>query len=105
MKKLRLNSDSTVDVTLCLNEDWGYNQKQFSLRKGFLENVKLDAKRVLKVLWQDGSGLDARLVLCELHVKSLGLLVREVLFGILKNINSKNKTRCAKLTYKFFCVV
>ncbi|CAJ1977065.1 unnamed protein product [Sphenostylis stenocarpa] len=102
LKKLGLDCDSAVDLRLRLNEDCGYNQKQFSLRKGFLENVKLDAKRVLDVLRQDGPGLDARLVLGELHVRPSGLLVREVLLGILKNINCENKTRCAKLAYKFF---
>lgn len=102
LKKLGSDYDSTVDERLHVNEDWGFKQKQFSLRKGFLETVKLDAKRVLEVLRQDGPGLDARLVLGELHVRLSGLLVREVLFGILKNINCQNKTRCAKLAYKFF---
>ncbi|KRH35313.1 hypothetical protein GLYMA_10G235900v4 [Glycine max] len=102
LKKLGPDYDTNVDERLHLKEDWGYNRKQFSLRKGFLETVKLDAKRVLEVLRQDGPGLDARLVLGELHVRLSGLLVREVLFGILKHINCENKTRCAKLAYKFF---
>ncbi|CAL0300718.1 unnamed protein product [Lupinus luteus] len=85
------------------NEDWSSNQKQYySLRKVFLDTVKLDAKKVLEVLRQDGPGLDARSGLDELHVRPSGLLVREVLFGILKRINGENKTRCAKLAYKFF---
>ncbi|KAK7343685.1 hypothetical protein VNO77_12618 [Canavalia gladiata] len=102
LKKLGSDYDSNVDERLHLNEDWSSNQKQFSLRKGFLETVKLDAKRVLEVLRQDGPGLDARLVLDELHIRPSGLLVREVLFGILKRISCENKTRCAKLAYKFF---
>ncbi|KAJ1376534.1 Tetratricopeptide-like helical domain superfamily [Sesbania bispinosa] len=69
--------DSTLDERLHLNEDWSCNQKLFSLRKGFIETVKLDAKRVLEVLRQDGPGLDARLVLDELHIRPSGLLVRE----------------------------
>ncbi|KAJ1391055.1 Tetratricopeptide-like helical domain superfamily [Sesbania bispinosa] len=100
--KSRSDYDSTFDERLHLNEDWSCNQKLFSLRKGFIETVKLDAKRVLEVLRQDGPGLDARLVLDELHIRPSGLLVREVLFGILKSINCENKTRCAKLAYKFF---
>ncbi|XP_061369536.1 pentatricopeptide repeat-containing protein At3g60050-like isoform X2 [Gastrolobium bilobum] len=102
LKKVGSDYDSTVDERLHLNEDWSCNQKPFSLRKGFLEAVKLDAKRVLEVLRQDGPGLDSRLVLAELHIRPSGLLVREVLFGILKSINCENKTRCAKLAYKFF---
>ncbi|KAF7840354.1 pentatricopeptide repeat-containing protein [Senna tora] len=84
------------------HEDETYNKKHLSLRKGFLENTKLDAERVLEILRQDGPGLDARLILSELQVRPSGLLVREVLSGILKNISCENKTRCAKLAYKFF---
>ncbi|XP_054789706.1 LOW QUALITY PROTEIN: pentatricopeptide repeat-containing protein At1g55630-like [Prosopis cineraria] len=83
-------------------EDENYNQKHFSLRQGFLESVKIDAERVFEVLRQDGPGVDSRLVLNELDVRPSGLLVRQVLSDILKNISCENKTRCAKLAYKFF---
>lgn len=74
----------------------------FSARKGFVDEVKSDAERILEVLHQDGPGFDAKPVLSDLGVKVSGLLVREVLFGILKIINHGNKNRCAKLGYKFF---
>ncbi|XP_057424755.1 pentatricopeptide repeat-containing protein At3g60050-like [Lotus japonicus] len=102
LKKLGSDYDSSVDEWFQLNEESSGNQKPFSLRKGFLESVKLDAKRVLEILRQDGPGLDARVVLDELQVRPSGLLVREVLVGILKSINHENRTRCAKLAYKFF---
>ncbi|XP_012570190.1 pentatricopeptide repeat-containing protein At1g55630-like [Cicer arietinum] len=98
LKKIVSDFDSTLDERLHLNCD----QKPFSLRQGFIDTVKVDAKRVLEILRQDGPGFDARLVLDELRIRPSGILVREVLLGILKNINSENKTRCAKLAYKFF---
>ncbi|GAU15427.1 hypothetical protein TSUD_44650 [Trifolium subterraneum] len=55
--KLPLQGNSIVAFRL--NEDSSFDQKPFSLRKGFLESVKLDAKRALEVLRQDGPGLDA----------------------------------------------
>ncbi|KAI5398777.1 hypothetical protein KIW84_064236 [Lathyrus oleraceus] len=36
------------------------DHKPFSLRKGFLDSVKLDVKRALEVLRQDGPGLSIR---------------------------------------------
>lgn len=102
LKKIVSDFDSNLDKGFHLNEDSSFGQNPFSLRQGFIESVKLDAKRALEVLRQDGPGLDARLVLEELGIRPSGILVREVLFGILKNINSENKTRCAKLAYKFF---
>ncbi|KAK2404620.1 pentatricopeptide repeat-containing protein, mitochondrial [Trifolium repens] len=102
LKKVVSDFDSNLDEKFRLNENSSFDQKPFSLRKGLLESVKLDAKRALEVLRQDGPGFDARLVLKELRVKPSGILVREVLLGILKSVNSENKTRCAKLAYKFF---
>ncbi|XP_028790408.1 pentatricopeptide repeat-containing protein At1g55630-like [Neltuma alba] len=84
------------------HEDESNNPKHFSLRQGFLESVKIDAERVYEVLRQDGPGIDARLVLNELDVRPSGLLVRQVLFCILKNISCESKTRYAKLAHKFF---
>ncbi|KAK7270497.1 hypothetical protein RIF29_23682 [Crotalaria pallida] len=104
LKKMVSDYDSNLDDNdrFRSDEDQSFNQKQYSLRQGFLETVKLDAKKALEVLRQDSPGLDARLVLDELQIRPSGILVREVLFGILKSINGDNKTRCAKLAYKFF---
>ncbi|KAF5480403.1 hypothetical protein F2P56_001156 [Juglans regia] len=74
----------------------------FSARRVFFDNVKIDARRVLDVLEQDGPGFDTKLALDELYIRLSGLLVREVLLGILRNVNHSNKLRCAKLGYKFF---
>ncbi|KAF2315623.1 hypothetical protein GH714_040137 [Hevea brasiliensis] len=96
-----------------LKRVWGYsdfdssgygshNEERFSLRQRFFENVRSDAARVLDILRQDGLGFDAKAALNELHIKVSGLLVREVLVGILKNINYENKERSAVLGYTFF---
>ncbi|KAK9292078.1 hypothetical protein L1049_020033 [Liquidambar formosana] len=74
----------------------------FSTRQNFIENVRIDAHKVLEILHQDGPGFDAKSTLDELQIRVSGLLVREVLLGILKTINYANKSRCAKLGYKFF---
>ncbi|XWS48440.1 hypothetical protein CRYUN_Cryun13aG0077000 [Craigia yunnanensis] len=74
----------------------------FSTRQGFFESGRDDARRILEVLQQDGPGCDAKAALSEMQIRVSGFLVREVLKGILKNINYANKTRCAKLGYKFF---
>lgn len=95
--------DSITDESFDPYEDESYNnQTHFSSRQGFIENARIDATRVLEILGQDGPGLDSRLVLDKLHIKPSGLLLREVLSGILENINCDNKTWCAKLAYKFF---
>ncbi|KAI3458153.1 hypothetical protein Pfo_014816 [Paulownia fortunei] len=80
----------------------GDSDGNFSARHSFVDEVKSDAARILEVLHQDGPGFDAKPVLSDLGVRVSGLLVREVLFGILKTINYANKNRCAKLGYKFF---
>jgi hypothetical protein len=77
---------------------WGY----FSVRQSFFDTVKSDARRVLEILEQDGLGFDMKLALDKLCVRISGLLVREVLLGILRNVNYASKMRCAKLGYKFF---
>lgn len=78
------------------------NQMCFSLRQGFIENARLDARKVLEILGQDDSEVDDRLDLDKLHITPSGILLREVLFGILKSVNRKNKSKCAKSAYKFF---
>ncbi|XP_050225274.1 pentatricopeptide repeat-containing protein At3g60050-like [Mercurialis annua] len=83
--------------------DYEYGDEDpYSKGSWFFENVKFDAARVLDVLRQDGPGFDAKAGLCELHLRVSGLLVKEVLKRILRNINDDNKMRCAKLGYKFF---
>ncbi|KAF2320387.1 hypothetical protein GH714_027361 [Hevea brasiliensis] len=68
----------------------------------FFEYVRSDAARVLDILRRDGLGFNAKASLSELHIRVSGLLVREVLVGILKNINYENKERSAILGYTFF---
>ncbi|XVF50817.1 hypothetical protein PTKIN_Ptkin04bG0134000 [Pterospermum kingtungense] len=79
----------------------GY-EGRFSMRQRFFESGREDARRILDVLQQDGPGFDAKAALSEMQMRVSGFLVREVLKGILKNINYVNKTRFAKLGYKFF---
>ncbi|CAK9169490.1 unnamed protein product [Ilex paraguariensis] len=80
----------------------GHTLGNFSSRWKFIENARIDAKRVLEILQQDGPGSDAKVALDDLQIRVSGVLVREVLVGILKTINYANKNRCAKLGYKFF---
>lgn len=78
------------------------NEEHFTLKHRFFENVRRDAASVLDILRQDGLGFDAKAALSQLHIRMSGLLVREVLMGILKNINYENKERSARLGYTFF---
>ncbi|KAM0006574.1 putative tetratricopeptide-like helical domain superfamily [Helianthus debilis subsp. tardiflorus] len=71
-------------------------------RSTFIKKSKNNATLALKVLQQDGPGFDTKLALDRLEFEVSGLLVREVLIGILKNMNHVNRERCAKLGYKFF---
>ncbi|XVE58543.1 hypothetical protein DITRI_Ditri04bG0177700 [Diplodiscus trichospermus] len=80
----------------------GGSEGRFSTRQEFFECGRDDSRRILEVLQQDGPGFDAKAALSEMEIRVSGFLVREVLKGILKNINYANKTRCAKLGYKFF---
>ncbi|EEF51393.1 pentatricopeptide repeat-containing protein, putative [Ricinus communis] len=96
LKRLWKNSD----FGSCGSEN--RDNGNYSQRKWFFENVRIDAARVLDILRQDGPGFDAKAALSELDLRVSGLLVREVLAGILRNIGIDNKTRCAKLGYKFF---
>ncbi|KGN57374.1 pentatricopeptide repeat-containing protein At1g55630 [Cucumis sativus] len=74
----------------------------FSFRRSFLKDAKIDAEKVIEILKQDGPGFDTFLALDELQLKVSGVLVGEVLKGILKSKSVLNKTQCAKLGYKFF---
>ncbi|XP_010512307.1 PREDICTED: pentatricopeptide repeat-containing protein At3g60050-like isoform X2 [Camelina sativa] len=80
------------------------HREEISVRCRFLDSAKLGASRVLETLKQDESaGFDTKSALDELNVRVSGLLVREVLVGFLRNLSyDNNKTRCAKLAYRFF---
>ncbi|WCJ36643.1 Pentatricopeptide repeat (PPR) superfamily protein [Euphorbia peplus] len=85
-----------------LRRMFNYTEFHDTPRQGFIEGVRMDAGKVIDILRQDGPGFDVRVALNELHLRISGLLVREVLVRILRNINHENKTRCAKLAYRFF---
>lgn len=74
----------------------------FSPRQQFLEELRFIAHKVFDILQQDGLGFDARSALDEMQLDVSNRLVREVLTMISKSINHANKSRCAKLSYKFF---
>ncbi|XP_034711712.1 pentatricopeptide repeat-containing protein At1g55630-like isoform X2 [Vitis riparia] len=75
---------------------------EFLAGKGYFDNMRLDASRVLEILQQDCPGFSTKAALDELQIRVSGGLVREVLLEILKTVNYTNKERCAKLGYKFF---
>ncbi|XP_059629275.1 pentatricopeptide repeat-containing protein At3g60050-like [Cornus florida] len=79
-----------------------HSQGNFSVKRSYFENVRIDAERVLDILQQDGPGFDVKVALQDSQIRVSSLLVRKVLIGILKTINYANKNRCAKLGYKFF---
>lgn len=83
-------------------EGAGDDFDEFNTRRRVLEGVKSEANRVLQILRQDGPGFDARTALEELKLKISHALVREVLLRILMSINGANRSRYAKLAYKFF---
>ncbi|CAN8321752.1 unnamed protein product [Cochlearia groenlandica] len=84
------------------DEDKSCNNEKVSVRKRFIEKAKIFASQILVTLHQDCPGFDTKSALDDLNVTISGLLVREVLVGILKTLSFDNKTRCAKLAYKFF---
>lgn len=75
---------------------------EFLAGKGYFDNMRLGASRVLEILQQDCPGFSTKAALDELQIRVSGGLVREVLLEILKTVNYTNKERCAKLGYKFF---
>uniref|UniRef100_A0A7N0U5X2 Pentatricopeptide repeat-containing protein n=1 Tax=Kalanchoe fedtschenkoi TaxID=63787 RepID=A0A7N0U5X2_KALFE len=85
-----------------VNERRSFEEECVYPRSKFFQCARVDAGRVLDVLLEDGPGIDSRAVLNEMNVSINGFLVREVLLGILKLKDHINKTRCAKLGYKFF---
>ncbi|PRQ60092.1 putative tetratricopeptide-like helical domain-containing protein [Rosa chinensis] len=85
-----------------LLENESHPQEQFSARRSFFENVRSCTIRILEILQQDEPGFDAKAALDELDIKVSGIIVREVLFEILKIVSYGNKMQCAKLGFKFF---
>ncbi|KAG2325468.1 hypothetical protein Bca4012_039994 [Brassica carinata] len=70
-------------------------------------HLESGASRVLKALRQEETVFDTKSpALDELNVRVSTLLVRDVLVGILRNLgcddDDNNKSRCAKLAYRFF---
>ncbi|BBG96963.1 Pentatricopeptide repeat superfamily protein [Prunus dulcis] len=70
------------------------NVYEYENHPGKFKNAKIHITRVLEVLQQDGPGFDTKAALDELHIEVSGLLVREVLFKILKPTNYVSKTDC-----------
>ena len=101
LKKMCVATCESVDVD-SNEEDGSFNRNQFLHRNEFLDNVRMDAERILEVVGQDGPEFDFRSALDESRIRPSTILVRQVLFGMLKGINCENKVRCAKLAYKFF---
>ncbi|WOL10123.1 hypothetical protein Cni_G18877 [Canna indica] len=71
-------------------------------RQKLIEENRAKADRMFEILQQDGPGFSVLAALDELQLKVSNTLVREVLLRILMSINSANRSRCAKLAYKFF---
>ncbi|XP_072987209.1 uncharacterized protein [Typha latifolia] len=80
----------------------GTNEDDDFPKRKFFRDIRSEADRVIEILLQDGPGFDARLALEELQLNVSNALVREVFIRILMSINGANKSRCAKLAYKFF---
>lgn len=98
------NFDSVMGERFDFYDQEEPQQGRFSLKRSFLENTRIDAERVFEALKPHESGFDVNLALDELGVRVSGLLVREVLFGILKNNmdNYAAKMLWANLGYTFF---
>ncbi|KAK4766101.1 hypothetical protein SAY87_007743 [Trapa incisa] len=96
------DKDCFEEEPATLREGGSDNAGHFGGRKYFIRSAKNDALKVLHVLKQDGPGFDTKEALRELGLRISGLLVREVLLGILRSTDRSSKSRCAKLGYKFF---
>ncbi|XP_031501621.1 pentatricopeptide repeat-containing protein At3g60050-like [Nymphaea colorata] len=78
------------------------NHDDCSADESFSARRSKVASKIFAILQQDGAGFDARTALDEMQIRVSGRLVREVLIRISSSINGANKSRCAKLAYKFF---
>lgn len=96
------DSDCFMDDARILSEYESSGDEYYSTRQNFCANARVDAEKVLRILRQDGPGFDVKVYLEELRIRVSGLLVREVLLGILSSTEFANKSRCVKLGYKFF---
>lgn len=98
------NFDEEIELkTTWRSQNSTFQQKQnVSSRSSFIDTVRNDANRVLEILRQDGPGFDTKAALDDLKLRLSGLLVRQVLLGILTSISFANKKRSAKLGFKFF---
>lgn len=101
-----LKQSSDFGEYLELPEDDDDNQYEFtgnsSVRQSFVDGALRGADRVFEILRQDGPGFDVGSALNELGVRVSGILVREVLLKIRRMIEFGNRSRCARLGYKFF---
>ncbi|KAI5652759.1 hypothetical protein M9H77_29946 [Catharanthus roseus] len=99
----KLGNDSETSSPQKTSNSYGvHSQHNFSSRQSFLDNVRNESRKILELLQQDGPGFDAKAALDDLQLRVSGLLVREVLLGILKTASYVNKNRSAKLGFKFF---
>lgn len=78
------------------NQDNGSSGESFSASRSKV------ASKIFAILQQDGGGFDARAALDAMQIKVSGRLVRDVLIRVSGSISGTNKSRCAKLAYKFF---
>ncbi|ONK57051.1 uncharacterized protein A4U43_C10F16100 [Asparagus officinalis] len=101
-EKERSDFDRNYDDTLLSLPPFKEHEEEFTPRRRFFRNIKLEADKIFEILQQDGPGFNTRSALEELNLKVSNALVREVLLQILISINDANKLRCAKLAYKFF---
>ncbi|CAH9146526.1 unnamed protein product [Cuscuta epithymum] len=79
-------------------------QNHIPSSKSFAGNIRIDSQRILEILHQDGPPqFDTKAALDDLQVRVSGLLVREVLLGILRVTNYyENKKHLSKIGYVFF---
>ncbi|KAL5980159.1 hypothetical protein ACLOJK_036626 [Asimina triloba] len=90
-------SDMNVDES-----DASDSSRELPLRQRFWEHLRFEADKVFDILLQDGPGFDARLALDKMELQVSTRLVREVLVRISKLTKHTDRSRCAKLGYKFF---
>ncbi|CAN8254158.1 unnamed protein product [Cochlearia groenlandica] len=98
-------TDNGLDSYSGFDDETSIYKEEILIRSRFLDSAKLSACRVLETLKQNECGVDTNSALDALNVRVSGLLVREVLVGILRNLgccDNNNRVRCAKLAYRFF---
>ncbi|XP_019197255.1 PREDICTED: pentatricopeptide repeat-containing protein At3g60050-like [Ipomoea nil] len=98
----KLNSDVSPGSMGVNGFSEGHSHQNFSTRKNFVGNFRTEAQMILGILHRGDPQFDAKAALDDLHVRLTGLLVREVLLGILKTANYADKKSCAQMGYMFF---